>query len=89
MTPLCNNHFWVPLSGLIMKTNTLEMKKKQYNCYLKRWALGTLRRDMNSSEVAQFLTSRGTLFSRRGKSIQSSSISRFRRGDGNTDDHNS
>ena len=38
------------------------MKKKEYNRHLKRWALGTLRRFMKSSEVAQFVTSRGTFF---------------------------
>ena len=38
------------------------MKKKEYNRHLKRWALGTLRRDMKSSEVAQILTSRGNFF---------------------------
>ena len=36
--------------------------KKEYNRHLKRWALSTLRRDMNSSGVAQFLTSRCTFF---------------------------
>ena len=69
---------------LIYQINTIEMKQKDCYRHLKRWALGTLRRDMKSSEVAQFLTSHGTFFSRRGTSVQSNPISRFRRGVGNT-----